>query len=141
MARNGSLHERNDAGRKPSWVLRFRVRCTETKAVRQRSISLGKSPELYRLVTQLLDTRDRIRSDHRAMSDAIRLDHRRCRQMTQELLSRIHGSGRYRRAVAQAFRVYYEASPAPSVRGFMPALDKPPLKRQRRGRPCKQRLW
>lgn len=141
IAKNGSLQESAQPGRKPFWVLRFRTRCPKTGASRQHSISLGRSPELRDLVTQLLKKRDSITSERRAQKQAGVLKRRHCRQMTRELLARVEGSGRYRRTVAQAFRAYFNSTAEPSIAEFMPLLDKPPLKRRGRGRPFKKRLW
>ncbi len=141
LAENGSLQKRAIVGRKPCWVLRFRSRCLETGKWRQHSISLGDSQELHDLVVDILDTRNSIRAEHREKFEAEKNRRRRRREMTKTLLEQVKGSNRYRKTVARAFRDYCDRTANPSIAQFMPLLEKPPLKRQKRGRPFRRRLW
>ena len=131
IVRNGTLVRRKEAGRGPSWSIRFRNMGPAGAARAHRRISLGSDIELISLAKQLIAVRNRMRAEKRAADDSQAEKTRRLKAMEREAVERAGGSRRHGRATRKAFRAYCDAVPQPSVDDYFRTQG--PLNRSHQG--------
>ena len=138
IVRNGTLVRRKEAGRGPSWTIRFRNVGSAGVERAHRRITLGSDIEMVSLAKQLIDVRNRMRSKKRAADDVQAEKARRLTAMVREAVDRAGGSRRCRQETRKAFRAYCDAVPQPSVDGFFRTPGQFKRPRQGPGRPRKR---
>ena len=139
IAKNGTLGLRWERGRKPSYCLRFYVRCPETGALRQRRIDIADDPELHDLVRTTIVMRVRKRKLAKAAKTEAAKQRKNAKTAEAAFMADHPGSRRYRRDIRRAYRESLATGQDFFIAMLNVLANRPPRKRP--GRPFNSRLW
>ena len=143
LEQQGAVLCRAEAGRRPSWRIRYRIFDAESGCRRQHAIVIGHNDAVAGNVQRLIERwRDERRAEAQAVKqeqEQLKLEAKKRRLLRRLSVLSVGGSSYQHRKTVREFDAAFNAGPLPALAfAFGIGGPRPPVKV---GRPTKARLW